>query len=57
MTDLGLSIALSVLGKLIDFGLQTHTDWRPNSMTLMPKLYDFENAVNLSYKTRSMIGL
>ena len=26
-------------------------------MTLMPKLYDFENAVNLSYKTRSMIGL
>lgn len=26
-------------------------------MTLMPKLHDFENAVNLSYKTLSMRGL
>lgn len=50
-------MASSVLVKLIDFGPQTHGDWRPNSMTLMPKLYDFENAVNLSYKTLSMRGL
>ncbi len=47
----------SVFVKLIDFGSQTHRDWCPNSMTLMPKLHDFENAVNLSYKTRSMRGL
>lgn len=47
----------SVFVKLIDFGSQTHRDWCPNSMTLMPKLHDFENAVNLSYKTLSMRGL